>query len=122
MPDAMGVTPGTATSMAKHLHREGLIEYLPRRGTILSDSGRNRLNDDLGLLESCRQLPMSWPRQARVLVVRGLKDAVVSAAGHQQLVDALSNQTIQVHCDPSSGHALITPQVLGIVEQWLQIP
>jgi len=41
LADAMGVTPGTATSMAKHLHREGLIEYLPRRGTILSDSGRN---------------------------------------------------------------------------------
>ena len=88
----------------------------------LSNSGRNRLSEDLGLLESCRQLPMSWPRQARVLVVRGMKDAVVSAACHQQLLDALSNQTIQVHCDPSSGHALITPRVLRIVDQWLQIP
>lgn len=88
----------------------------------LSDSGRNRLNDDLGLLESCRQLPKSWPRQARVLVVRGMKDAVVSAACHQLLLDALSSQTVQVHCDPVSGHALITPQVLRIVDQWLQIP
>ena len=88
----------------------------------LSDSGRNQLNEDLGLLGSCRQLPMAWPRQARVLVVRGMKDAVVSATCHQQLLDALSNQTIQVHCDPSSGHALITPRVLRIVDQWLQIP
>ena len=51
-----------------------------------------------------------------------MKDAVVSEACHQQLLDALSNKTIQVHCDPSSGHALITPRVLRIVDQWLQIP
>ena len=88
----------------------------------LSDSGRNRLRDDLGLLESCRRLPMAWPHRARVLVVRGMKDSVVSAACHQQLLDALSHQAIQIHRDPSSGHALITPQVLGIVDQWLQVP
>ena len=93
----------------------------PLLGT-LSDSGRNQLNEDLLLLESCRDLPMSWPRQARVLVVRGTKDAVVSAVCHRQLLYALSNQTIQVHIDSSLGHALITPRVLRVVNEWLQIP
>ncbi|MCG8479765.1 MAG: metal-dependent transcriptional regulator [Spirochaetales bacterium] len=40
LADGMGVTPGTATAMAKHLAAQGLIDYLPRRGTILNDEGR----------------------------------------------------------------------------------
>jgi DtxR family Mn-dependent transcriptional regulator len=37
---AMGVTPGTATAMAKSLALSGLVEYEPRVGVRLSDSGR----------------------------------------------------------------------------------
>lgn len=40
LADAMGVAPGTATAMAKHLQSEGLIDYVPRRGTVLSEDGR----------------------------------------------------------------------------------
>lgn len=39
LADAMGVTPGTATSMVKYLHREGYIRYTPRRGVELLDAG-----------------------------------------------------------------------------------
>lgn len=38
----MQVTPGTATSMAKHLEALGLIDYTPRRGCRLTAEG-NRL-------------------------------------------------------------------------------
>lgn len=40
LADAMGVTPGTATSMVKYLNREGYIRYTPRRGVELLDPGR----------------------------------------------------------------------------------
>ncbi|AFG36621.1 metal-dependent transcriptional regulator [Spirochaeta africana] len=37
----MGVTPGTATSMVKHLAERGLILYVPRKGVELTDAGRS---------------------------------------------------------------------------------
>ncbi len=36
---AMDVTPGTATSMVKHLARHGLVRYEPRHGCRLTDRG-----------------------------------------------------------------------------------
>lgn len=38
--EAMAVTPGTATSMVKHLHGRGLVDYQPRRGVSLTEEGR----------------------------------------------------------------------------------
>ncbi len=35
------LTPGTVTSMMKHLEREGFIDYVPRKGVTLTMSGRN---------------------------------------------------------------------------------
>ena len=40
LADTVGVTPGTATSMAKHLDNQGLVAYIPRRGMELSPTGR----------------------------------------------------------------------------------
>lgn len=39
LSNAMNVTPGTATTMAKQLDARGLIHYEPRRGTRLTDDG-----------------------------------------------------------------------------------
>src|SRR6056300_1132025 len=36
----LGVTPGTATSMAKSLERDGWIKYFPRVGVSLTRKGR----------------------------------------------------------------------------------
>ena len=36
----LGVTPGTVTTMMKHLGSRGLVDYLPRRGVRLTASGR----------------------------------------------------------------------------------
>ncbi len=40
LADAMDVTPGTATSMVKHLDKLGLADYTPRRGVALTMKGR----------------------------------------------------------------------------------
>ncbi|MFW6328902.1 MAG: metal-dependent transcriptional regulator [Alkalispirochaetaceae bacterium] len=40
LSEAMGVTPGTATSMVKHLDREGYLSYVPRKGVTLLPPGR----------------------------------------------------------------------------------
>lgn len=37
---ALGVTAGTATTMAQSMAARGLVEYLPRKGVRLSSGGR----------------------------------------------------------------------------------
>ncbi len=41
LSDAMGVTPGTATAMVKHLSERDLVRYLPRKGVSLTPRGRS---------------------------------------------------------------------------------
>jgi DtxR family transcriptional regulator, Mn-dependent transcriptional regulator len=40
LSDAMEVTPGTATTMVKHLADRALVSYLPRKGVSLTARGR----------------------------------------------------------------------------------
>lgn len=40
LSDAMAVTPGTATSMVKHLAERNLVQYVPRKGVALTAHGR----------------------------------------------------------------------------------
>lgn len=40
LAEAMGVTPGTATSMVKYLDKEGYLTYVPRQGVTLLEPGR----------------------------------------------------------------------------------
>ena len=86
----------------------------------LSSAGRQRLHDDLIVLETCRTLPRGWPSQARVLVIQGEQDAVVHPSSHQQLLDHLGSQVECVHRGPKWGHALITTEVLAVVERWVE--
>jgi pimeloyl-[acyl-carrier protein] methyl ester esterase len=86
----------------------------------LSSAGRQRLDDDLVLLETCRTLPRGWPSNARVLVIQGEQDAVVHPSSHQQLLDQLGSQVERVHRGPDWGHALITTEVWELVERWIE--
>ena len=86
----------------------------------LSSEGRQRLHDDLVLLETCRTLPRGWPSNARVLVIQGEQDAVVHPSSHQQLLDQLGSQVERVHRGPDWGHALITTEVWELVERWIE--
>ena len=36
---SLGVTPGTVTTMMKHLERQGFADYSPRKGVVLTDDG-----------------------------------------------------------------------------------
>ncbi len=86
----------------------------------ISPEGRQRLHEDLILLETCRTLPRGWPFKARVLVIRGEQDAVVHPSCHRQLIDHLGGQVERVHRSPNWGHALITTDVLAVVERWIE--
>ena len=86
----------------------------------LTIEGRQCLQQDLDLLASCRTLPTGWPGTVPVLVVQGERDAVVPAASAQRLIDELGHQPLTLHRDPDWGHALITPTVLSVVQQWLE--
>ena len=85
----------------------------------MTSLGRQRLQQDLALLTQCRTLPPGWPEAVPVLVVQGERDAVVHAASAQQLIDDIGAQPLTLHRDPNWGHALITPTVLSVVQQWL---
>ena len=86
----------------------------------ISSEGRQRLHDDLILLETCRNFPLGWPSKARVLVIQGGQDAVVHPSSHQQLLDQLGSQVERIHRAPDWGHALITTEVLAVVERWIE--
>ena len=103
------------------------IQPLPRRACppspllkAISAEGRQRLDDDLILLETCRTLPQGWPSMASVLVIQGEQDAVVHPSCQQQLLDQLGSQVERIHRGPDWGHALITTEVLTVVERWIE--
>ena len=91
----------------------------------LSAGGRQRLKADLTLLSSTRGLPDGLPADSRVLVVTAEADAIVVPAAQQQLLDDLA-----VHLQhratrwsmAGSNHALLVPDLLTRVQQWLDQP
>lgn len=38
---ALSLTPGTVTTMMKHLGKEAYLDYLPRKGVVLTEAGRS---------------------------------------------------------------------------------
>ena len=86
----------------------------------LSDTGRQRLQQDLKLLRHCNDLPVGWPRQARTLVIQGEEDAIVSRESQELLLERLQGQVSAQIQLPGHGHALITPAVLKQVLTWLE--
>ena len=71
--------------------------------------------------EMCiRDSPRGWPSMARVLVIQGEQDAVVHPSCQQQLLDQLGSQVESIHRGPDWGHALITAEVLAVVERWIE--
>jgi DtxR family Mn-dependent transcriptional regulator len=106
---AMGVVPGTATSMVKALSDSGLVVYEPRAGVKLTHSGeqlalhvlrRHRLVE----LFLVKVLDLDWS------VVHGEADALEHAISDRVLerIDALlGHPTVDPHGDPiptSKGH------------------
>ncbi|MGC6483281.1 MAG: alpha/beta hydrolase [Synechococcus sp.] len=88
----------------------------------LSAAGRQRLRADLHQLMATTGLPPGLPGQARVLVVNAEADAIVVAEARQQLQrDLLSHleQPAETWVLQGCGHALLVPELLQHVRQWL---
>jgi DtxR family Mn-dependent transcriptional regulator len=99
---ALGVTPGTATTMVKALSESGLVEYEPYSGVRLSGAGetlaglvlrRHRLVE----LFLVQVMGMSW---AEVHEEAELLEHVVSERLIERMDDMLGHPTHDPHGDP----------------------
>jgi len=88
----------------------------------LDPPGRQRLQQDLTLLQQCRDLPEGWPKAAKVLLVQGEQDAIVCPESRAQLLQALNVERTDHVFRPDEGHALVTPAVLDLVVRWAGHP
>ena len=99
---------------------EGLPPGPEQQG--LSEQGRKRLRADLDCLIGTDGLPEGLPETARVLVVEAAEDAIVAPAASRELLQALVRHLEQKpeHWNLSGvGHALLVPDLLVRVRQWL---
>ena len=100
------------------------LSALPNNALLqgLDPLGRQRLQQDLALLQQCRDLPEGWPEAAKVLVVQGEQDAIVCLESRVQLLQALNVARTDHVLRPDEGHALVTPAVLDLVLRWAGHP
>ena len=90
----LGVTPGTATSMAKSLERDGWIKYFPRVGVSLTRKGR--------------KLAMSMLRRHRLL--------------ETFLVETLGLDWSEIHAEAEELEHAISEKVLEKLDDFLGRP
>ena len=90
----LGVTPGTATSMAKTLERDGWIKYFPRVGVSLTRKGR--------------RLAMNMLRRHRLL--------------ETFLVETLGLDWSEIHVEAEELEHAISEKVLEKLDEFLGLP
>lgn len=83
----------------------------------LDETIRARLRADLDLLRRCDGLPAGFPPGARVLIVEGAEDRIVEPHARQTLREALPKA--DVISFPATGHALLDPELIPRVVQWV---
>ncbi|MCP9802652.1 alpha/beta hydrolase [Cyanobium sp. T1G-Tous] len=84
----------------------------------LDASGRQRLAGDLNLLAATAGLPTGFPLQARVLIVEGGEDQIVSPQARQQLRSLLPAADTLVLA--GVGHCLLSPALVPTVCGWIE--
>ena len=84
----------------------------------LTASGRQRLAQDLNLLAATAGLPPGFPLQARVLIVEGSEDQIVSPQSRQQLRNLLPAADTLVLA--GVGHCLLSPALVPTVCGWIE--
>ena len=88
----------------------------------ISPEGRARLGQDLDLLINNKALPAGISKKAKVLVVEAQEDAIIVPEARKQLVDelfALLDSHPSLWSLPKTSHALLKPELIGQVQQWL---
>lgn len=102
---AVGVTPGSATSMIKHLSQAGIVNYQPRVGCTLTEEGRSIA---LAILRKHRlielflvqTLHLDWSvvhEEAEVLE-HAFSDRLI-----ERIDELLNHPTVDPHGDPIPG-------------------
>ena len=81
-------------------------------------AGRERLRQDLALLERSEGLPPGFPSTARVLIVEAEADRIVGPQARALLRQALPQA--DVVSLPGAGHCLLRSPVMAPVLDWLQ--
>jgi pimeloyl-[acyl-carrier protein] methyl ester esterase len=84
----------------------------------LAASGRQLLAEDLDLLAATAGLPPGFPLQARVLIVEGGEDQIVSPQARQQLRSLLPAADTLVLA--GVGHCLLSPALVPTVCGWIE--
>ena len=84
----------------------------------IAASGRQRLAEDLNLLAATAGLPPGFPLQARVLIVEGGKDQIVSPQARQQLRSLLPAADTLVLA--GVGHCLLSQVLVPTVCGWIE--
>lgn len=92
--DALGVVPGTATTMVKALAEAGLVEYAPRVGVCLTNEGRT--------------LALHVLRRHRLLELF--------------LVDVLGFDWSEVHAEAERMEHVVSDLLLERIDQFLRYP
>jgi len=108
----LGVTPGTATSMAKTLERDGWIKYFPRVGVSLTRKGRRLAMNMLRrhrLLETflVETLGLDW---SEIHVEAEELEHAISEKVLEKLDEFLGRPRFDPHGDP-------IPSKSGVIEQ-----
>ena len=84
----------------------------------IAASGRQRLAEDLNLLAATAGLPPGFPLQARVLIVEGSEDQIVSPQSRHQLRNLLPAADNLVLA--GVGHCLLSPALVPTVCGWIE--
>jgi pimeloyl-[acyl-carrier protein] methyl ester esterase len=83
----------------------------------LSAGGRQRLAEDLALLESCRQLPAALAPELPCLIVEAGSDRIVGAQVRELLRQERPDATV-IHY-PDAGHCLLNTPLLADLTAWI---
>ncbi len=85
-------------------------------------NGRRRLKHDLDLLIQTQGIPNGIAKNARVLVIQGEKDAIISSSTRECLLKDLQKhlrRPLSHWLIPNAGHWLVIPELINDVHIWL---
>ncbi len=117
LSEAMGVTPGTATTMVKHLDEVELVRYQPRQGVLLTEKGENlalRMLRRHRLIETFLEQVLGYDWSEVHADAERLEHAV-SDRFIDKLEDYLGYPEVDPHGDP-------IPTASGAIEPAIGIP